>query len=63
MQCWSKYIQSDAVGEHMKNKDVGEVDVAVGTFDDIKYNVFIMKRLIEVWIWLPMEISETIFII
>lgn len=41
---WPRYIRGAAIEEHMKEKDVGDADVAVGTLDDISYNVFAMKE-------------------
>ena len=41
---WPKYCDGDIIDEHMKDKKVGEVDVATGIIDDVKFNLFAMKE-------------------
>ena len=41
---WPKYCDGDIIDEHITDKKVGEVDVATGIIDDIKFNLFAMKE-------------------
>ena len=41
---WPKYCNGDKIDEHMREKNVGDVDVATGILDNIKFNIFAMKE-------------------
>ena len=41
---WPHYIFGDEIDKHMKDSQVGDVDVATGTLDDVPYKVFCMKE-------------------
>ena len=41
---WPRYIQSDAINDHMLQAEVGDVDAWQGTMDLIPFHVFVMKE-------------------
>jgi len=41
---WPKYIQGNAIAEHLfKDREVSAVDAWPGTLDGVKFNIFAMK--------------------
>ena len=41
---WPRFIPGEAIQNHMKNKNVGEVDCMQGTLDNVPCNVFCLKE-------------------
>ena len=41
---WPKFVPGDDINEHMKDKNVGDVDCLQGTLQNERYNLFVMKE-------------------